>query len=137
MKVKEIMSTNVESISADSNLVEAANIMARLDIGFLPVIDADVAGVITDRDIVVRAVAEGRDPGKTKVGDILTSSVETLSEDQDIKDAAKLMQDKQIRRILVKGDNDAYVGVVSLGDLAVEGHDAKLSGKSLEKISQP
>jgi CBS domain-containing protein len=134
MKLKEIMSHNVESISASSSLVEAANRMARLDIGFLPVLDSDIMGVITDRDIVVRAVAEGRDPSATTVGEITTSNVEILLEDQDVAEAAKLMKEKQIRRVLVKNQKGAYVGVVSIGDLAAQGHEREMCGEAMEKV---
>jgi CBS domain-containing protein len=135
MKLKEIMTRNVEAISSDSSLVEAANKMARLDIGFLPVLDGDgISGVVTDRDIVVRAIATGRDASSTKVSEILTGSAEILSEDQEAQDAAKLMKDKQIRRVLVADDSGAYVGVVSLGDLAVEGHEPDLCGEAMEKV---
>lgn len=136
MQLKEIMSRNVEAISAESNLVEAADRMARLDIGFLPVVDSDIMGVITDRDIVVRAVAEGLNPGQTKVGDIISSDVETMLEDQSVEEATKLMEDKQIRRILVKDSRNAFVGVVSLGDLATAGHELELAGKTLEKVCE-
>jgi CBS domain-containing protein len=137
MKLKDFMTPNVEAISANATLVEAANMMARLDIGFLPVLDGDVAGVITDRDIVIRAIADGRNPSETKVQDVFTADVAVLSEDQDVSDAAELMQNKKIRRILVKNATGAYVGVVSLGDVAVDGHASGLCGEAMEKVCTP
>jgi CBS domain-containing protein len=134
MKVKEIMSRNVEAIAADSNLVAAASHMRRLDIGFLPVLDRDVAGVITDRDIVVRAIAEAKNPTETKVGDVMTRDVEIVTEDQEVELAAAVMKDKQIRRVIVKDTANAYVGVLSLGDLAAAGHEVALSGETLKKV---
>lgn len=139
MKLKEIMSENVEAISADSTLTEAANTMARLDIGFIPVLEGTngIAGIVTDRDLVVRAIAEGRDPSKTTVGDIMTKGLETLSPEDDVEQAARLMEEKQVRRLVVKDESGAYVGVVSLGDLAKRTSDHELSGEALEKVCEP
>lgn len=134
MKVKEIMSRNVEAVTANSNLVEAASKMARLDIGFLPVLDGQVAGVVTDRDIVVRAIAAGKDPGQTTVGDCMTPDVEVVQDDQDVAEAAALMKQNQIRRVIVKDARGAFVGVLSLGDLAAAGHEVELSGQALEEV---
>jgi CBS domain-containing protein len=137
MKLKEIMSHNVEAVSTESTLMAAANTMARLDIGFVPVLDGgQVVGVVTDRDIIVRAVAEGRDPNTTSVGDVMTKGLETLSPEEEVEQAAKIMKDKQIRRIVVQGDDGAYLGVVSLGDLAGRGHESELAGKTLEKVCE-
>ena len=137
MKLRDIMTRNVETVSANSDLVEAANIMARHDIGFLPVEDGDIAGVVTDRDIVVRAIAEGRDPRATKVREIVTPGAEVLLEDDEVDEVVKLMQTKQIRRVLVTDGSGAYVGVVSLGDLAAQGHETELSGQALESVCAP
>lgn len=112
--------------------------MANLDVGFLPVIDAtEAVGIITDRDIVVRGVVPGRDPAKTTVGEIMTVGVEIMSEHATVEDAAHLMEEKQIRRVLVQSDDGRLVGVVSLGDIAVHSGNKELSGEALEKISEP
>jgi CBS domain-containing protein len=136
MKVSEIMSRNVEAITASSNLVAAANKMARNDIGFLAVLDGSMAGVITDRDIIVRAIAEAKDPSATTVGDIMTGEVAVVSADEDVATAAQTMKDKQIRRVIVKDAKDAYVGVLSVGDLAAAGHEVELSGETMERICE-
>lgn len=138
MILKEIMTPNVEAVSAEASLVEAARKMAQLDVGFLPVLgDVDVAGVVTDRDIVVRAIAEGEDPKQTTVKTVMTAVVETLPEDTPVEEAAQLMESRQIRRLLVTGDHGRKVGVVSLGDIAVKTKNDPLSGETLEEVSQP
>lgn len=138
MKLREVMSSNVEAISADAPLQEAANMMARLDIGFLPVLDGDrLVGAVTDRDLVVRAIAKGLDASATPVRAAMTEGIETLSPDEDVEKAAELMENRQIRRLVLKDDSGAYLGVVSLGDLAQRTGDHELSGEALEKVSEP
>ncbi len=137
MKLREIMSKSVESIPVNSSLTEAANTMARLDIGFLPVVDGpDVVGAITDRDIVVRALAEALNPAETPVSEIMTKQLETVSPDEDVEEAARIMEEKQIRRLVLCDDSGAYLGVVSLGDLAYRAHSHELSGEALEKVCE-
>lgn len=138
MLLKEIMTPNVEAVSLETSLVEAARKMQQLDVGFLPVLgETDVAGVVTDRDIVVRAISKGDDPNHTTVKAVMTAVVETLPEDTPVDEAAKLMESKQIRRILVTGSHGRKVGVVSLGDIAVKAKNDPLSGELLEEISEP
>jgi CBS domain-containing protein len=93
--------------------------------------------MITDRDITVRATAEGRDPLVTRVSEVMTPEVIFTYEDEDVKDAAKLMREHQVRRLVVLNRDKRLVGIVSLGDLAVDTEDDKLKGKVLEDISQP
>jgi len=93
--------------------------------------------MITDRDIVIRAVAEGRDPSATRVRDVMTPEIVWCFEDQDVSEAAQLMRDKQIRRIAVVNHDKRLVGMVSLGDLAVDTHDENLAGATLEAVSEP
>lgn len=138
MQVREIMTPNVECVSPDCSIQEAAGKMRDLDVGVLPICDNDrLAGMITDRDIVVRAAAQGRNPTSTQVREAMTSEAVWCFEDQDISEAAKLMKDKQIRRLLVLNRNKRLVGIVSLGDLAVETHDDQMVGNTLEAISEP
>jgi CBS domain-containing protein len=138
MKVSEVMTRAVDVISPDSTLDEAAERMRRLDIGPLPVCDGDrLVGMITDRDITVRGTAESRDPVTTRVSEIMTPEVVFTYDDEDVKEAAKLMQDHQLRRLVVLSREKKLVGIVSLGDLAVETKDDKLKGQVLEEISQP
>jgi CBS domain-containing protein len=104
----------------------------------MPVCDHDrLAGVVTDRDITVRAVAEGRDPTTCPVGEVMTPDVVYCFEEQDVKDAADSMAARQIRRLLVLNRDKRLVGIVSLGDLAVEAGDRKQAGQVLEKVSEP
>jgi CBS domain-containing protein len=132
------MTPGVECIPPDSTLQDAARKMQALDVGPLPVCDHDrLAGMLTDRDIVVRAVAEGRDPGSTRVRDVMTPEVVYCFEDQDVQEAARLMEQKQVRRLLVLNRDKRLVGIVSLGDLAVETGDEKLVGRTLEQVSLP
>jgi CBS domain-containing protein len=106
--------------------------------GPLPVCDNDrLAGLITDRDIAVRAVAEGCDPRTTTVKDVMTPDVVYCFEDQDVQEAAQLMREHQVRRLVVLNRDKRLVGIVSLGDLAVETGDEKLAAKTLEHVSLP
>jgi CBS domain-containing protein len=132
------MTPNVETIHPDRPLQEAAEMMKTLDVGSLPVCDnRRLLGMLTDRDITVRAVAAGRDPTRTKVGDTMTPAMIYCFEDQEIQEAATLMEQHQIRRLPILNRNQQLVGIVSLGDLAVESKDERLSGEVLEEVSEP
>jgi CBS domain-containing protein len=138
MQLKEVMTRNVEVIHPDDTLAAAAEKMKTLDVGPLPVCDGDrLVGMLTDRDITVRATAAGRDPTMTHVRDAMTPDVVYCFEDQDVKEAAQLMEQRQIRRLLVLNREKRLVGIVSLGDLAVESGDRKLSGEVLKEVSEP
>ena len=139
MQVKEVMTRGVECMRPDATLQEAARKMRELDVGPLPVCgDNDrLVGMLTDRDITVRAVAEGQDPKSALVRDIMTPSIIYCFEDQDVTEAARLMKENQIRRLVVLNRNKRLVGIVSLGDLAVETGDEELAGKTLEEVSEP
>jgi CBS domain-containing protein len=138
MQLKQIMTRNVESVEPDATLQEAAEKMASLDVGFLPVMKAKVPiGVVTDRDITVRAVARGDDPRETRVSQIMTKGVQTMPEDRPVEEAARLMREKRLRRLLVEDINRRIVGVVALADLAVEVPEQRLSGRALESVSGP
>jgi len=127
----------VECVGPDATLQEATKKMRDRDIGPLPVCDNDrLAGVVTDRDITVRATAEGLDPKKTRVKDVLSPEVIYCYDDDDIQAASRIMQEKQVRRILVLNRAKRLVGIVSLGDVATETVDRDLSGKTLERVSQ-
>jgi CBS domain-containing protein len=138
MIVRDIMSRNVETIRPDSVIQEAASKMQTLDVGSLPVCDNQrLLGVVTDRDITIRAVASGLDPRSTKVSDTMTPELIYCYEDEPVREAAKLMERHQIRRLPILNRNKQLVGIVSLGDLAVETGNEKLSGKVLEEVSEP
>ncbi|MCI0462241.1 MAG: CBS domain-containing protein [Gemmataceae bacterium] len=138
MRVNEVMTRGVECIRPDATLQEAAERMKALDIGPLPVCDDDrLVGMLTDRDLVLRAVAEGRDPRTTRVRDTMTPDIVYCFEDQDVREAARLMKEKQIRRLVVLNRDKRLVGILSLGDLAVDTGDEQLAGETLEQISEP
>jgi CBS domain-containing protein len=139
MKVKDVMTKGAECVRPANSLVEAAQKMKNLDVGPLPVCgDNDrLVGMITDRDITVRAVAEACDPRTTTVKDVMTPDVVYCFEDQDVEEAARLMKEHQIRRLVVLNRDKRLVGIVSLGDLAVETGDEKLAGETLEQVSEP
>jgi CBS domain-containing protein len=138
MRVKEVMTPGVEVIDSDSTLQEAAARMKSLDIGPLPVSDhGRLVGVLTDRDITVRATAEGEDPTVIRVRDVMTPEVVFCFEDDLVSEAARLMQDRQVRRLLVLNHDRRLTGIVSLGDLAVETGDDELAGQTLGEVSAP
>ncbi|HEV2745931.1 MAG TPA: CBS domain-containing protein [Allosphingosinicella sp.] len=119
MKVSECMTSDVRTVTPEQPIREAAQFMLRADTGVLPVCEGgQLAGMITDRDIAVRAVAEGRGPD-TPVRDAMTDDVLFVYEDQEVEDAAMLMSDRQVRRLAVKSrDGDQLVGIVSLADIS-------------------
>ncbi|NIP42289.1 MAG: CBS domain-containing protein [candidate division Zixibacteria bacterium] len=137
MKTKEIMREDIKLIHPERTLTEAAKKMQQFDIGALPVVDEDkVVGMITDRDILVRAVAEGANPDQTKTGDVMTKEVVTVYDDQDVEEAKKLMKENQIRRLVILNRDNQVSGVISLGDLATAAFDREDSGEVLEKVSE-
>ena len=118
--IKEVMTADPHTVSSDATLQDAAREMQSDDIGAVLVTDnGDVAGILTDRDIVVRAVAEGRDPSSTKVGDVATRDVKTLTPDSSVDDAIRIVREQNVRRIPVVEDGRP-AGIVSIGDLAIE-----------------
>jgi CBS domain-containing protein len=138
MRVRDIMSQDVESISPEESVQAAACKMRDLDVGPLPVCDGQrIAGMITDRDIATRAVAEGRNPETTQVRDVMTEDLVFCFEDQNIDEAARLMKDRQVRRVLVLNENKQLVGIVTLGDLATQMADESSAGETLSAISEP
>jgi len=138
MKLRDVMTRDVEVIHPDATLREAAETMEALDVGPLPVCDgARLVGMITDRDLVVRAMSAGQDPNSAKVREVMTPDVAYCFEDQDVTDAAQMMKDKQIRRLVILDRDKRLVGIVSLGDLAVETGNDRMSGDVLEKVSEP
>src|SRR5215813_1130006 len=138
MQVKDVMTRGVECISPDATLQDAARKMRDLDVGPLPVCENDrLVGILTDRDIVVRAIAEGRDPQDSRVRDVMTRGIDYCFDDDDVAEAAWHMEAKQIRRLAVLDHNKRLVGIVSLGDLAVKSPDEHLTAEALEQVSLP
>lgn len=120
-KLSDIMTPNPTTVRTSSTLVEAADAMRQQDIGDVLVVgdDGGLRGIVTDRDIVVRAIAEGRDPSSTRVEEVCSGDVTTCSPDSDVDEAVQLMRDNAIRRLPVV-DGKRLVGVVAIGDLAIE-----------------
>ncbi len=135
--VMDVMTRDVEIINPNDSLKDAAEKMRTLNVGPLPVCDGDrLKGIITDRDIVVRAVSQGMNPNDTHVSQAMTAEVEYVYEDEDISKVARKMKDEQIRRILVLNRDKRLVGIVSLGDLT-EAMASEEAGETLESISEP
>lgn len=138
MMLKEIMTSEVEVIRPNAALKEAAMKMKDLDVGLIPVCDGDrLCGVLTDRDITVRSTAFGKDPAKTPVEGVMAREVVYAFEDQDEGDAAKLMEEKQIRRLIILSRDKRLVGIVSLGDLATKASNRRHSAETLQEVSKP
>jgi len=132
MKIQDLMSTQVESILPTATLRRAAQKMSQLNIGSLPIIsdEGTLLGIITDRDISCFAIAMGHEPNSTEVQKVMTKEVFTCFEDQDIRNAASLMEDKHIRRLAVLNHDNSVVGFLSVDDLAHCSHE--LAGAVLE-----
>ena len=139
MRIADLMTHGAECARPSDSIAHAAERMRELDVGALPVCgDSDkLVGIVTDRDITIRATAECCDPDGTKVSDVMTQGIVYCFEDQDIDEAARLMEEKQVRRLVVLNRDKRMVGILSLGDLAVRHHDDRLSGEALERISEP
>jgi CBS domain-containing protein len=138
MKLKEIMTTDVEVIRPESSVTEAAKKMRSLNIGALPVCDGRrLLGMVTDRDITVRAVAESRDPDNTLVRDCMSPEVVYCFEDQSAQEAERLMEEKQIRRLPVLTSEKQLAGIIALGDLATKTGDIQQIGRTVREISAP
>jgi CBS domain-containing protein len=137
MKVKEIMTPDVEIISPDITIQEAAAKMKELNVGILPVGENDkLIGMVTDRDITLRCTAEGKDPNSTYVKHAFTDHVKYVFEDASLEEASKVMEDNKIRRLIVLNRDKRAVGIISLGDMVVDG-DQKIAAEALKTISKP
>src|SRR5438309_5664378 len=138
MRVHDIMTRAVEVIQPDATLQEAAARMNDLDVGVLPVCDGRrLLGMLTDRDITVRAAAQGSDPGVVHAKEVMSPEVFYCFEDDFVADAARIMEEKQVRRLVVVSPDKELVGIVSLGDVAINTGDADLSGGKLGRVSEP
>lgn len=137
MKVHQIMTAHARCVGPDNTLVEAAGLMRELDVGALPVCENDrLAGMVTDRDMVLRGTADGRDPNTTTVREVMSQGVIFVRANQEVEEAAELMEQKQIRRLPVVSRESRLVGIVSLGDIATSSNPA-FSGMALREVSEP
>ena len=135
MRVADVMTAQVATARPGDSIRKVASVMANVDSGAVPVIeDGKVVGLVTDRDIVLRVVAEGRS-FDSPVSEVMSEGVQTVSEDDNVADAAGKMASHQIRRLVVTGEKGNLVGILSLGDIALD-YGAKAVGKTLEEISQ-
>jgi CBS domain-containing protein len=141
MEIREIMTRHVDVIPPDASVRDAASKMKELDVGAIPVCDGQkLSGLVTDRDITVRAVAEGRDPSEVRVSEVMSSEIAYCFEDETIEQAAKLMESKQIRRLPILDRNKQLAGIISLGDISVwteASRQKDLAADALQEISEP
>ena len=134
--ISNVMTKNPRTVTADSTVAEAARAMRDEDAGVVPIVEgARVLGVITDRDIAIRVVAEGKDPQGTKVIEIASKELITIDPQQDLDEALRLMAQHQVRRLPVVEEDGNLVGIVAQADIAKHGDEAKI-GEVVEKISQ-
>jgi CBS domain-containing protein len=138
MMVRDVMHKNIQTLRPDSSVTDAARQMRDGDFGVMPVVDGDkVVGMLTDRDIAIRAVAESKNLGNMKVNEIMTPDVLTCSEEDDLGKVEKIMSDRQVRRIVVMGKNNKLVGIVSVADLARQAQGADQVSSTVQNISEP
>ena len=136
MKIKEIMSPDVRIASPKDTLQQAAQLMEQMDCGILPVGEDDrLVGMVSDRDITIRAVARGKAPDRCTVGEVMSNDIKYVYDDETLEDASRNMSELQIRRLPVLNRKKRLVGIVSLGDLALNAKDN--AGKALKDVSQP
>jgi CBS domain-containing protein len=135
MKVRDIMTKSVATISPEATIKDAAQMMQRHNVGSIPVVDTNgLVGIVTDRDIVVRNIASGQDPSSTPIKNVMTSQVTTVTPDEDVNKITQMMSSRQIRRVPVV-ENQKLVGMVSLGDLATTGMTNMEASEALAEIS--
>jgi len=135
--IRDVMTPNPVTVSEKDSIREVARIMAREDTGVVPVVDGKkVIGMITDRDIVVRLVAEGKDPSSARVNEAMTKNVRSIQEDSTVGDALQVMSGAQIKRVPVVNSKNEIVGIVSMGDIATESNETGKVGKTVEDISK-
>ncbi|ACV64047.1 CBS domain-containing protein [Desulfofarcimen acetoxidans DSM 771] len=134
--LQEIMSKNVATITPQQTVAEAAQLMSQHNIGSLPVVEnGQCVGMLTDRDITLRAAAKGANAATTKVGAVMTKEVITAAPQMDVNEASKLMADKQIRRLPVV-ENNQVTGIVAIGDIAAQSIYQDEAGEALSDISK-
>ena len=134
--IREIMTSNPSTVEADKTVVDAARIMKQEDAGVVPVTEnGRLTGMVTDRDIAIRVVAEGRDPQSTSVREVASKDLVTVDPEQDLDEALRLMAKHQVRRLPVVEEDGRLVGVVAQADVARQGDDTQ-TGKVVQEISE-
>ena len=135
--IRDLMTTNPQTVEPATPIVEVARVMRDADVGPVPVVEGDrLVGLITDRDIVVRVVADGNDPSSTTVGEIMSTDLVTVDPDQPLDEALRLMAAHQVRRLPVTEEDGRPVGIVAQADIARELGDDRATGQVVEEISQ-
>src|SRR5258706_4482336 len=135
--VRDVMTPNPASVSEKDTIQRAAEIMKREDAGVLPVVDGrKVIGMVTDRDIVVRVIAEGRDCANARVSDAMSSQVRAVKQETPVNEVLQLMSREQIRRVPVTNNNNELIGIVSIGDIASDSKETVKVGRTVEQISE-
>ena len=133
--IRDLMTSNPASCPPSATVLDAAKTMAQEDVGPVPIVEGErLVGIVTDRDLVVRVLAEGRDPRSTTVGEIASSDLVTVSPDTDLNEALNLMSESQVRRLLVS-EGDRLVGIVAQADVA-RAVDEEKAGEVVQDISQ-
>jgi CBS domain-containing protein len=135
--IRDVMTPNPECVTDKDSIRDVARIMKNQDTGVVPVVDGKrIIGLITDRDIVVRGLAEGKNLENVRVNELMTKSVRSVREDASVNEALELMSSAEIRRIAVVNNNDELVGIVSLGDIASQTNQDGKVGNAVENISE-
>jgi CBS domain-containing protein len=135
-KIRDAMTSNPKTVDQSASIVEAARIMRDADTGVVPIVDGDrLVATVTDRDIAIRAIAEGKDPQGTKAIDVASKELVTIDPQQDLDEALRLMARHQVRRLPVVEEDGKLVGIVAQADIAKHGEDAK-TGEMVEQISK-
>ena len=136
-RVRDVMTANPATVSEKDSIRDVARIMAREDTGIVPVVDGKkIVGLITDRDIVVRLVAEGKDLANSRVKEVMSRSVRSVKEDTPVDEVLDLMSTEKIRRVPVVNQNNELVGILSIGDIASRDRETGKVGKAIEEISE-
>ena len=135
-QIRDVMTSNPRTIAPSTTVQEAARLMRDEDVGPIPIVDGgSVVGILTDRDIVLRVVAEGKDPTSTAAADVASRDLVTVDPEQTLDEALRLMAKHQVRRLPVCEEDGKLVGIVAQADVALEGED-RLTGEVVEKISR-
>ena len=139
MRAKEIMTRNPRTVTPEAHLTEVARLMKTEDVGIIPVVDGgsqNLVGVVTDRDIALRVVAEGRDPNTVSVREVMSTNVRTCREDDSVDDVMDVMGKEQVRRIPIVDERGSLVGIVAQADIVRKANDRKAE-ETVERISEP
>lgn len=141
MKASEIMTRDPRTTTPDASLQDAARLMKQENVGLIPVVEGkgsnNLVGVITDRDITIRVVADGRDAASTKVSEVMTGAPRSCGQNDSVDDVMAMMGKEQLRRIPIVDDGGAIVGIVAQADIVLQAKNDEKSERTIEKISQP